>query len=143
MNTIDLCAIFKSLSDKTRLRIINLLIHTDAELCVCEIVDSLDGPQYKISKQLKDLKFAGLVRDKKEGRWVLYSLINNSDVPFKLLLKAISNVTDDILSKDEQRLRARLSLRKNRECVVGTENKKWKEILRKLGKGMVSTQADP
>jgi len=136
MNRDKVCAIFKSLSDRTRLRIINLLIHTDVELCVCEIVDSLDEPQYKISKQLKELKFAGLISDKKVGRWVMYSLINNTDVSVKLLLKAISCVTDDILSKDEERLRARLSIRKNRECVIGMEHKDWKEILRKLEEGM-------
>jgi ArsR family transcriptional regulator len=99
-------------------------------------VDSLDEPQYKISKQLKELKFAGLISDKKVGRWVMYSLINNTDVSVKLLLKAISCVTDDILSKDEERLRARLSIRKNRECVIGMEHKDWKEILRKLEEGM-------
>ncbi|MFW6160574.1 MAG: ArsR/SmtB family transcription factor [Acidobacteriota bacterium] len=134
MNIDKLCAIFKGLSDKTRLRIVNLLIRSDHEPCVCEIVDALNEPQYKVSKQLKELKFAGLIKDKKEGRWVMYSLVNDNDVSIKLLLKAISSVTDDIFAKDEERLRARLSLRKNRECVVGMGNKEWKEILRKLEK---------
>ncbi|MFQ6109382.1 MAG: ArsR/SmtB family transcription factor, partial [Candidatus Aminicenantales bacterium] len=39
--------IFKALADSTRLRIINLLVQFGKELCVCEIVDSLDEPQYK------------------------------------------------------------------------------------------------
>lgn len=137
MNIDNLCAFFKGLSDKTRLRIVNLLIRTDVKLCVCEIVDSLNEPQYKISKHLKELKFSGMIGEEKVGRWVMYSLINNHDVSIKLLLKAISSVTDGIFAKDEERLRAHLSLRKNRECVVGLGNKEWKVILRKLEKRSV------
>lgn len=71
MNKDELCAIFKGLSNRTRLRIVNLLIHTDVKLCVCEIVDSLNEPQYKISKHLRELKFSGMIGEEKVGRWVM------------------------------------------------------------------------
>jgi len=117
--------IFKALSDKTRLRIINLLTHSDQELCVCELVDALDEPQYKISKHLKELKYAGLIEEKKIGRWVYYSLLPARDNFKKLILMAISSIPQQIMAKDEARLKARLSLRKDGLCVVGQESKKW------------------
>ncbi|MFB0564087.1 MAG: ArsR/SmtB family transcription factor [Candidatus Aminicenantaceae bacterium] len=126
--------IFKALSDKTRLRIINLLVQFGKELCVCEIVDSLDEPQYKISKHLKELKFAGLVEEKKEGKWVNYSLIASEGQFKKFLFKAIASIPKDITGGDENRLKARLFLRKNGECVVGLESKQWKMMLKELKK---------
>ena len=124
--------IFKALSDKTRLRIINLLIRSGLELCVCEIVDALDEAQYKISKHLKELKFAGLVEEKKEGRWVNYSLVSSHDQFKKFLFKAIASVSDNIIAKDETRLKARLLLRQNGQCIIGLESKQWEIASREL-----------
>lgn len=126
--------IFKALADRTRLRVINLLVQFGRELCVCEIVDSLDEPQYKISKHLKELKFAGLVEEKRDGKWVNYSLSPPQDEFKKLLFKAIASIPDDITAKDEERLKARLFLRKNGQCVVGLESKRWKMMLKELKK---------
>lgn len=126
--------IFKALADKTRLRIINLLVQLGKELCVCEIVDSLDEPQYKISKHLKELKFAGLVEEKKEGKWVNYSLIASESQFKKFLFKAIASIPKNITADDEKRLKARLFLRKNGECVVGLDSKQWKMMLKELKK---------
>lgn len=122
--------IFKALSDKTRLRIINLLTHFNQEFCVCEFVDALDEPQYKISKHLKELKYAGLIEEKKIGRWVYYSLLTARDNFKKLIFKAISSIPRKITSKDEARLKARLSLRKDGLCVIGLQSKKWQVILK-------------
>ncbi|MFQ5722179.1 MAG: ArsR/SmtB family transcription factor [Candidatus Aminicenantales bacterium] len=124
----DYAIIFKALSDKTRLRIINLLIHSDQELCVCELVDALAEPQYKISKHLKELKYAGLIEEKKIGRWVYYSLLPARDNFEKFILKAISSIRSQLTAKDEARLQARLLLRKDGLCVVGLESKKWQEL---------------
>gem|GEM_PF-5833132 len=71
--------LFKALSDKTRLRIINLLINTEQPLCLCELVDALDEPQYKISKHLKGLKYGSLIEEKKIGRCVYYLLLSTRD----------------------------------------------------------------
>ena len=67
---------FHALSDETRLQIVALLSH--GERCVCELTGSLDAAQSRLSFHLRTLKDAGLVSDRKEGRWVYYSL--NRDV---------------------------------------------------------------
>lgn len=64
--------IFKSLSGPTRLRILMLLLQN--ELCVCELIFILKMEQSRISHQLRFLKYAGLVEDRREGRWIIYSI---------------------------------------------------------------------
>lgn len=61
----------KALADETRLKIIALL---DEECCVCELMDELDVAQPLLSFHLRVLKEAGLVRDRREGRWSYYTL---------------------------------------------------------------------
>ena len=63
---------FGALSDETRLRLIALLV--EGEQCVCDLTDALDAAQSRLSFHLKALKDAGLVTDRKDGRWVYYSL---------------------------------------------------------------------
>lgn len=63
---------FRALSDENRLRIVDLL--RGGERCVCELTDSLDLGQSLLSFHLKTLKDAGLVSDRREGRWAYYSL---------------------------------------------------------------------
>src|SRR6266487_6404868 len=63
---------FHALSDETRLEIVQLLSH--GERCVCELQDVLDAAQSRLSFHLKTLKDAGLVSDRREGRWVYYAL---------------------------------------------------------------------
>ena len=64
--------LFHALSDETRLEIIELL--RKGERCVCELTDTLDAAQSRLSFHLRVLKDAGLVRDRKDGRWVRYEL---------------------------------------------------------------------
>jgi ArsR family transcriptional regulator len=71
----DLTAItrqFQALSDATRLRIVDLL--RGGERCVCELTAALDLGQSLLSFHLKALKNAGLVTDRREGRWAYYAL---------------------------------------------------------------------
>src|SRR2546421_10893525 len=63
---------FHALSDETRLEIVEMLSH--GERCVCELQQSLDAAQSRLSFHLKILKDAGLVTDRREGRWVYYAL---------------------------------------------------------------------
>ncbi len=67
--------LFHALSDETRVSIVGML--QDGEQCVCELQDALDAAQSRLSFHLKVLKDAGLVIDRKEGRWVYYSLSSN------------------------------------------------------------------
>ena len=64
--------LFHALSDETRLQIIELL--RKGERCVCDLTDTLDAAQSRLSFHLRVLRDAGIVRDRKEGRWVHYEL---------------------------------------------------------------------
>lgn len=63
---------FHALSDETRLDIVERLL--GGERCVCELTDALDAAQSRLSFHLRTLKDAGLVTDRREGRWVHYTL---------------------------------------------------------------------
>ncbi len=63
---------FHALSDPLRINVVELL--RDKELCVCDLCDTLGVTQSKLSFHLKNLREAGLVRSRQEGRWIYYSL---------------------------------------------------------------------
>ena len=63
---------FHALSDEKRLRILEML--RSGECCVCDLAESLGLKQSLLSFHLATLRDAGLVSDRKEGRWVHYSL---------------------------------------------------------------------
>ena len=63
---------FQALTDETRLQIIDML--RKGETCVCDLTSALDTGQSRLSFHLKVLKDAGLVTDRKEGRWSYYTL---------------------------------------------------------------------
>lgn len=67
-----LSRLFHALSDETRLKILDCL--RGGEECVCDLTDALDTGQSRLSFHLKTMKEAGLVRDRRDGRWVHYSL---------------------------------------------------------------------
>ena len=64
--------LFHALSDGTRLSILQRLRF--GERCVCDLTDALDAAQSRLSFHLKVLKDAGLVTDRKDGRWMYYTL---------------------------------------------------------------------
>jgi len=66
--------VFKALADETRLRILKLL--EVREMCVCEVMIALDLTQPTASHHLGILENAGLVKDRKEGKWVFYRVTN-------------------------------------------------------------------
>lgn len=67
-----LARLFHALSDETRLTIVQRL--RAGERCVCELTDLLDAAQSRLSFHLKVLRDVGLVHDRRDGRWVYYSL---------------------------------------------------------------------
>ena len=67
--------VFKALGDRTRLRMIYLL--KARELCVCEIMTALDLTQPTASHHLNILENARVIKERKDGRWVFYSLADN------------------------------------------------------------------
>jgi len=84
--------IFKAMADPYRLKILMLL--REGELCVCEIMIGIDRPQSTTSYQLSILKDAGLIRERKDGRWSRYRLSEGAVIDMLNLVK---------LMKDNQR----------------------------------------
>ena len=68
----ELVRIYECLCDRTRLRLLHLLLR--GPLCVCHFQDVLDEPQVRISKHLGYLRRHGLVTARREGNWVIYAL---------------------------------------------------------------------
>jgi ArsR family transcriptional regulator len=79
--------LFHALSDETRLEVIELL--KKGERCVCELTDTLDAAQSRLSFHLRVLKDAGIVRDRKDGRWVHYELDPNAFEEMETLISAM------------------------------------------------------
>ncbi len=70
--TIDIAELFKIFGDSTRIKIINVLLQN--ELCVCDIASKINISQSAVSHQLRILKQAKLVKYRKEGNCIIYSL---------------------------------------------------------------------
>jgi len=75
---IEATEVFKQLADITRLRCL-LLLQSEGELCVCELIHAIEASQPKISRHLAHLRKSSLVVDRKEGLWVHYRL--NPELP--------------------------------------------------------------
>ncbi len=114
---------FKVLSDETRLRIVRLLSVARAELCVCELTDALEVPQYNISRHLKELKTAGLVTQRKEGRWAYFSITKEGNPFIRAVLKSLSLMHKPQFKKDRKELKKRLKLRTRGKCLTGIQKK--------------------
>jgi ArsR family transcriptional regulator len=75
--TYDLALLFAALSDRTRLRLLNLM--DGREVCVCYFVEILKQSQPKISRHLAYLRRAGVVAARREGKWMHYKIVAPSD----------------------------------------------------------------
>ncbi len=71
--TYDLALLFAALSDRTRLRLLNLM--DSREVCVCYFVEILGQSQPKISRHLAYLRRAGVVAARREGKWMHYRIV--------------------------------------------------------------------
>jgi ArsR family transcriptional regulator, arsenate/arsenite/antimonite-responsive transcriptional repressor len=107
----EILSIFKALSDETRLRIVKLL--EQGELCVCDIFSALDMVQPKVSFHLSVLKEAGLITDRKEGRWVHYRIDDSDLLRRFLILSAFEKISEDDIKEDKERLEVFLESKKN------------------------------
>ena len=68
----DMIRLLDALTNPTRMRLVRLLLRE--ELCVCELVDALRTPQYKVSRHLSRLRNIGLVEARRNGRWMYYGI---------------------------------------------------------------------
>jgi len=93
---------YKALADRTRLRILALLM--DGEVCVCDIHDTLRLPQPTASRHLAYLRRAGLVEARREGTWMHYRLADLDPVVREIVQTAghaMSHVAG--MERDRQR----------------------------------------
>jgi len=118
--TINSETLFQALSDNTRLRIVRLLATTGQEICLCELVDTLLEPQYKLSRHLKALRQAGLLTSQKEGRWVYHRLTEEPDY-LQQLYAMVRSLPDsnEIYSTDLKHFNNRMKFREDGRCRVG------------------------
>ena len=117
----DILTVFKALSEEIRLRIVKLLEH--GELCVCDIVAGLDMIQPKVSFHLAVLKEAGLIKDRKQGKWTHYR-IDDSDIFRRfLLLSTLERISDETVSEDMKRLKDFLEIKHRKANVVSLPNR--------------------
>jgi len=106
--TYDLALLFAALSDRTRLRLLNLM--NGREVCVCYFVEVLEQSQPKISRHLAYLRRAGVVAARREGKWAHYRIV----VPAATGAAKILRATLAALREDKA-MRADLS-RLNKSC---------------------------
>ena len=71
----DLAELFKTVGDSTRIRILFALF--EAEICVCDLAESLNMTQSAVSHQLRLLKQARLVNGRREGKQIIYYLADD------------------------------------------------------------------
>ncbi len=95
---------FRAVSDRTRLRILHLLLR--GELCVCDLVDIIQVPQPTASRHLAYLRKAGLVVTQKKGLWTHYSLAPATTAFHKHLLRCLAACVTEVpeLRRDKARL---------------------------------------
>lgn len=83
----DELRVFKALANEKRLRIIEAL--RDGELCACEIETILDAPQSTVGSHLSQLREAGIVRTRKEGKWTYYRIADTASLQMLDLAAAL------------------------------------------------------
>jgi len=92
--TYDLALLFAALSDRTRLRLLNLM--DGREVCVCYFVEILGQSQPKISRHLAYLRRAGVVAARREGKWMHYKIVEPADAgAARILRETLAVVGED------------------------------------------------
>lgn len=118
----DLLSIFKALSEETRLRIIKLL--EAGELCVCDLVAALDMSQPKVSFHLNALKEAGLIKDRKQGKWTHYRIDPGDMFRRMLILSVTEKIDRTVVAGDLSRLSDFMHGKPLKRAVVPLKDKK-------------------
>ena len=93
----------KAVSHPLRLRVLALL--EAGELCVCQIAETLQVPQSSVSEALRELRRAGFVVERKEGRWVFMSVVPKKQAT--PLLKGLLAQAGTLLEVQQDRERAK------------------------------------
>jgi ArsR family transcriptional regulator len=104
--------VFQALGDRTRLRILGLLL--TGEVCVCHIYESLGVSQPKASRHLAYLRRAGIVQTRRQGLWIYYRLAESNDA----LIRTIRDVVTHTLGHLATVRRDAAKLQKKTGCCL-------------------------
>jgi DNA-binding transcriptional ArsR family regulator len=110
----ELLAAMKALSDGSRLRTVMAL--RSGELCVCQLTELLRLAPSTVSRHMAVLRHAGLVKSRREGRWIRYGLAEEGRSPCveALLKTAFEQLSGDpVMTEDKRRAR---EIRKTMTC---------------------------
>ena len=116
----QLARMYKALSEEMRLRIMMLLTH--GELCVCDLTAIFNEGQSKVSRHLTYLKHSGLVKSRRVGTWMHYSIKEPSDTTIDAQLTFMKQQFTQlsIFKDDEQKLE---DVKKQKLCENSSANR--------------------
>jgi len=100
----DYESVFKAAADPTRVRILKIL--EGGEMCVCQVIAILSLGQSTVSKHLFLLRAAGLIKDRRDRKWVHYALDRGSGSPYaaRILRNLRGWLNEDpVIAKDRER----------------------------------------
>lgn len=108
---------FKALGDEKRLRIMALLLNRQ-ELCVCDIMAALELPQSTISRHLSYLRNAGLLVDRRQGKWMYYKIKDSEvgEASFFFDLLSVTLFKSGQAAQDQSSLEKYLATKKTNSC---------------------------
>ncbi|PLW78986.1 ArsR/SmtB family transcription factor [Cohaesibacter celericrescens] len=115
----------KALAEPHRLKLCWLLIHVDQKITVAEAMDVTGETQYNVSRNLKMLYKAGLLAQEKRGKWVYYTLNQQTEPHWKSLVLSVRQLPPDDFGDVSKRCQIRLDMRVDNECVVGPNSEEW------------------
>lgn len=95
---------------------VSLMLRAKGEMCLCELSDSLEEPEYKLSRHLKVLKSSGILTSTRDGKWIYHSLVRNRHL--KAIYDAVQAHPDsgNQFEKDFRRFKRRILLREGGRC---------------------------
>ena len=85
-------AVFKALANEHRVRILEAL--RDGELCACELQVVLEAPQSTVASHLRELRDAGLVKTRRQGKWTYYRIGDTAALQLLDIADALAESTD-------------------------------------------------
>ncbi|HHX61151.1 MAG TPA: helix-turn-helix transcriptional regulator [Epulopiscium sp.] len=105
-----------------------LLLSIDSKISVSEIIDVVEESQYNVSKHLRILKNAGLIHEKKKGKWSFYHY-RPGEGPFdQYLRQTVMAIPKELMDGEIRRCKKRLSMRVNGKCTLGAESDQWEKM---------------
>lgn len=108
--------LFKAISDGTRLRILLLLLN-NGELCVCDLMESLQIPQSTVSRHLALLRNAGLVDGERRGAWMYYQVVEDQTLGSAILTSLRQHCSGlETAVEDHKRCLEFLSTKSDKSC---------------------------